>query len=75
MIDISVDFLTLLVYTLCMIILTSSVLEVSDKIFELQLFVNDRLKDGRLPEINMGQTLIDDIQIIRHIWTRDKGTI
>ena len=56
-------------------ILTAAEQEVADKIFELQLFVNDRLKDGKLPEINMGQTLIDDIQIIRHIWTRDKGTI
>ena len=49
--------------------------EVADKIRELQLFVNDRLIDGRLPEINMGQCLIDDIQLLRHIWTKDKGSI
>ena len=47
--------------------------EVSDKIYELQLFVNEKLKRGELSDMNMGQRLIDDIQLLRHIWKKDKG--
>ncbi len=55
--------------------LTDTEQEVSDKIFELQLFVNARLRNGELPEINKAQLLIDDIQLLRHIWTKNEGTI
>ncbi len=55
--------------------LTDTEQEVSDKIFELQLFVNARLRNGKLPDINKAQLLIDDIQLLRHIWTKNEGTI
>jgi hypothetical protein len=49
--------------------------EVQAKIRELQLFVNEHLKAGNLSNAKMGQLLINDIQAINHIWTKDKGTI
>ncbi len=55
--------------------LTDTEQEVSDKIFELQLFVNGKLRTGKLPDINKAQLLIDDIQLLRHIWTKNEGTI
>lgn len=48
---------------------------VKDKIKELQLFVNDELRAGNLSDLDMGQRLINDIQIIHHIWTKDKDSI
>lgn len=55
--------------------LNTSDLEVKNKIKELQLFVNSKLKAGELSDGNMGQRLIDDVQILHHIWTKDKNGI
>lgn len=50
-------------------------IEVKDKIMELQLFVAEKLSRDELSDIIAGQLLIDDIQTIHHIWTKDKGSI
>ena len=47
--------------------------EIRNKIKELQLFVAQNLND--VSDISMGQNLINDIQILHHIWTKDKGSI
>lgn len=55
--------------------LTRAEFEIGLKIEQLQLFVNERLKDGRIPDLSKGQALIDDIQLLRHIWTKEDGSI
>jgi len=49
--------------------------EILDKIIELQLLIANRLAEGKVSDISMGQNLVNDVQIIRHIWTKDKGSI
>jgi len=47
--------------------------EIEAKIKELQLFVVER--QNTVSDIDMGQRLITDIQIIRHIWTKNKDSL
>ena len=55
--------------------LNSDDTEVKEKIKELQLFVADKLNNGSLSNIERGQLLVNDIQLLRHIWIKDEGTI
>ena len=47
--------------------------EVLDKLDELRFLICD--VHNKLSDIGMGQRLIDDVQILTHIWTKNKGSI
>jgi hypothetical protein len=44
---------------------------VKAEIKKLQLFVADKLTNGKLSDLEAGQRLVTDIQIIHHIWIKD----
>ncbi len=46
-------------------------IEIRHKIKELQLFVNDKMVKGEVSDMKRTQCLIDDIQLINHIWQKD----
>ena len=49
--------------------------EVSAKIKELQLFVNAKLSGNELSDNGYGQRLINDVQLLRHIWTKTRNSM
>ncbi len=61
--------------------------EIQSKLEELRLFVAKRWKDGAaleqggeidievVSDVKMTWSLLEDINTIEHIWTKDKGTI
>lgn len=50
--------------------------EIAEKIYELQLFVANKIKHKKdMTDIDKTQKLINDIQLIHHIWTKDENAI
>jgi len=47
--------------------------EINEKLEEVQKFVAFRLEN--ISDINRGQRLVNDIQLLRHIWTKEEDTI
>jgi len=49
--------------------------EIKRRLKSLQLFVNDKMRANEISDMKRSQALVDDLQLLHHIWTKDENSM